>query len=85
MKPEKDGFQISMKCNVAGDNPSIPAWEFTLQAPNGHCAIVTAGAVGGLLLLLLLPPVPRAGFPGTRKFTNAAAVLAVGSMNFFLY
>ena len=55
---------------------------FTLQAPNGRCAKVPAGALG---CFLFLPATPRAGSPRMRKCTNAAAVLAAGSMNSFRY
>jgi hypothetical protein len=53
---------------------------FTLQAPNGRCANVTSGAVGRRRFL---PAFSRAGFPRTRKYTNAAA--SGGSMNSFRY
>jgi hypothetical protein len=52
---------------------------FTLQAPNGCCANDTAGALGRHFFF---PPVPRTGFPRTRKYTNAASV---GSMNSLRY
>jgi hypothetical protein len=72
-----------MKFNVAGDNHSITAWEFKLQAPNGRCANVTAGAVG---CLLLLPPVPtpEGRFSANKKIHERGSCLG-GSMNSFRY